>query len=133
MQIQMGNMSDDQNEAKDKWGHTEAYQIAAQRTASYTAADWEQIRTEAAEIYQLFYQHRQTTPDTPVLQQVVERWRVHLERWFYPCDGQMLQSLADLYENDLRFQHNIDKIGGNGTAGTMVSAIRHYMVTPLSD
>lgn len=126
-------MSDYQNEAKDRWGHTDAYQIAAQRTASYTAADWEQIRTEAANIYQVFYQYRHDLPDTPALQQAVERWRVHLERWFYPCDGQMLQSLADLYENDPRFQHNIDKIGGDGTAGAMVSAMRYYTVNHLSD
>ena len=39
------------DEAKQRWGHTEAYKVSAKRTKSYTEADWQKLRDEQAAIY----------------------------------------------------------------------------------
>jgi TipAS antibiotic-recognition domain len=35
--------------------------------------------------------------------------RQMIDRWFYPCSPRMHTALADLYEVDQRFAHNIDR------------------------
>ena len=37
-------------EARQRWGHTDAYAESARRTASYTKADWARIKAEGGEI-----------------------------------------------------------------------------------
>lgn len=116
-------------EAQQRWGQTASYKIAAQRTQSYTSEDWVRIKSEAAEIYQVFQMHREAEMDCAELRLAVRRWQHHIDRWFYPCDGETLIGLADLYEMDVRFQENIDKVGGEGTADCMILAIRHHALS----
>lgn len=119
------------DEAQQRWGQTDSYQIAAQRTQSYTPEDWIQIKSEAADIYRIFHLNREAYMDCVELRNAVRRWQLHINQWFYPCDDQLLLGLADLYEMDMRFQDNIDKIGGEGTAQCMILAIRHHASSNL--
>lgn len=126
------SMSDKyKDEAQQRWGQTDSYQIAAQRTQSYTPEDWIQIKSEAADIYRIFHLNREAYMDCVELRNAVRRWQLHINQWFYPCDDQLLLGLADLYEMDMRFQDNIDKIGGEGTAQCMILAIRHHASSNL--
>ena len=57
------------------------------------------------------------------VQAIVERHRLHIDRWFYPCSREMHQNLAGLYETDERFAANIDRVS-EGLTEFFVAAIR---------
>ena len=118
-------------ESKRRWGHTEALNIAAKRTKSYTAKDWVRIKAEAKEIYQGFQQSKDLPVNSKDVQKWVEAWQQHLHTTYYPCSDKQLLGLADLYEQDARYVKNIDKVGGIGTAKRMIAAIRHWKAPSL--
>lgn len=43
-----------EDEARERWGHTDAYTEAARRVASYGEAEWREIKAQAQEIERLF-------------------------------------------------------------------------------
>ena len=59
----------------------------------------------------------------PEVLAIVERHRLSIDRWFYPCSPAMHQGLATLYETDVRFSANIDK-NCAGLTPFLVAAIR---------
>lgn len=115
-----------ESETKRRWGQTEAFKIAAERTKSYTAEDWGRIKAEAKEIYQGFQQSKELPVNSKDVQKWVDAWQQHLHTTYYPCSNEQLLSLADLYEQDPRYATNIDKVGGIGTSDRMIEAIRHW-------
>lgn len=100
------------DEARERWGSTEAYQESARRTATYGQAEWEAIRKESEEIYARLVARMQqgAAPTDPEVQAAVEAHRAHLERWFYPCSKQMHKGLGEMYVADPRFAANLDKV-----------------------
>jgi DNA-binding transcriptional MerR regulator len=97
-------------EAEQRWGDTEAWQESTRRTADYTKADWQQIKTEADAIQADFLvAFTQSLPSTSEgAMEVAERHRQHIDRRFYPCDYNAHRGLADLYVSDPRFVANYD-------------------------
>jgi DNA-binding transcriptional MerR regulator len=114
-----------EEEAKQRWGDTEAYKISKQRTAGYTKQDWEKLGQEAGEIYKAFaaLMAAGTAPDSPAAMDVAERHRLHITHWFYPCAKAMHRGLGELYVNDPRFTANIDRFGA-GMSAYMCEAFR---------
>jgi DNA-binding transcriptional MerR regulator len=112
-------------EVKQRWGHTDAYKISAQRAKSYTGADWKKLKDEQAAIYAdaVAAMRSGTRPDEPRAMDVAERHRQSIDRWFYPCSSAMHCGLADLWEADLRYADNIDKHGA-GLTQYLASAVR---------
>jgi DNA-binding transcriptional MerR regulator len=94
-----------EEEARERWGHTEAYQESARRTAAYGEAEWNEIRAEAESITrELVALMRAGQPaDGPQVRALAERHRAHISRWFYPCSPQMHRGLAEMYVADDRF------------------------------
>jgi DNA-binding transcriptional MerR regulator len=113
------------DEAKQRWGHTEAYKVSMQRTQSYKEADWLKLRDEQSAIYADLFAALQngTAPDAPEAMAAAERHRLSIDRWFYPCGPAMHCGLADLYEADQRFADSIDK-HGPGLTKFLAAAIR---------
>jgi DNA-binding transcriptional MerR regulator len=100
-----------EDEARERWGDTDAYRESARRTARYGKTEWEQIKTQSAAIYaDLAALMRAGTPvsDSRV-QALVEAHRAHIDRWFYPCSVEMHRSLGAMYVADPRFTANLDK------------------------
>ena len=62
---------------------------------------------------------------SPEVQQIVQRWRDHLEYFWRPADEQLL-GLADLYNEDPRFRRNYEEIAP-GLAGFMREAVRVFV------
>ena len=114
-----------EDEAKQRWGNTDAWKISKQRTKSYTEADWKLIRDEQTAIYADLFALLKSgvAPDDPRAMDVAERARLSIDRWFYPCSPQMNAGLADTWEFDPRFEANIDKHGA-GLAKFMAAAAR---------
>ena len=94
-----------EEEARERWGHTEAYQESARRAARYGEAEWREIRREADEIVDgLAGLLRGGEPaDGPGARALAERHREHLSRWFYPCSPVMHRGLGEMYVADERF------------------------------
>ena len=99
-------------EAKQRWGDTDAWKQSARRTAAYTKEDWIAIKSEAdANITGFAEAMRAGEPATgTVAMDLAEAHRQHLSRWFYDCDYQMHRGLAELYVSDPRYMAEYDKI-----------------------
>jgi hypothetical protein len=98
-------------EAKERWGHTEAYKESMKRTKRYTEADWRRLKDEQDGIYRdaaAAMTSGKGTDDGEVMD-IAERHRLLIDRWFYPCSSAMHLGLADLYEADARFAETIDR------------------------
>jgi DNA-binding transcriptional MerR regulator len=94
-----------EDEARERWGDTAAYQESARRTRSYGEADWRLIRSESEAIVgDLIALMRSGDPaDGSAARAVAERHRGHISRWFYPCSPQMHRGLGEMYVADARF------------------------------
>jgi DNA-binding transcriptional MerR regulator len=97
--------SEYEDEARERWGDTEAYRESARRAAVYGEAEWREIRVEASEIVDgLAALLRAGAPaGGPEARALAERHREHISRWFYPCSPQMHRGLGEMYVADERF------------------------------
>jgi DNA-binding transcriptional MerR regulator len=116
--------SEYEEEARDRWGDTDAYQESARRTARYGKAEWEAIKAEGDEINQEFLKLMAagTPADDPAAMDVAERHRLHITKWFYDCSKEIHAGLGQMYVADVRFKTNIDK-AGEGLAEYMSAAV----------
>ena len=103
--------SEYEDEARERWGHTEAYRESARRTAEYGEREWQQIRAEFEEIVRSFAGLLAAgQPATgEAARAVAERHRRHITRWFYPCSPGMHRGLAEMYISDERFKQNYER------------------------
>jgi DNA-binding transcriptional MerR regulator len=112
-----------EKEAEERWGETDSWRISKERTARYTDDDWAKIKAEQAAVYRELAALLVAGTPPAGAGEVVERHRLVIDRWFYPCSERMHRALADLYENDARFAANIDQHGAGLTA-YLCAAIR---------
>ncbi|MBV9605130.1 MAG: MerR family transcriptional regulator [Solirubrobacterales bacterium] len=97
--------SEYEEEARERWGHTDAYRESARRAASYGEAEWGEIRGEAAAIVSelMALMGAGAPAEGAEARALAERHRRHISRWFYPCSPQMHRGLAEMYVADERF------------------------------
>lgn len=113
------------NEAKQKWGKTDAYNQSLKKHDSYNSQDKIKMMKESEEIFKSFAQSRNLDPKDEKVQNLVKRWQDYITKYSYDCTKQILSSLAVMYTEDERFKANIDKYG-EGTAKFMSDAIMIY-------
>jgi DNA-binding transcriptional MerR regulator len=103
--------SEYEDEARERWGDTRAYQESARRARRYGEAEWAEIRREAEEIVrELAALLRAGEPaDGGRARAVAERHRRHISRWFYPCPPEMHRGLGEMYVADERFTRNYER------------------------
>ncbi len=101
-----------EDEVKERWGHTEAYKESARRTKGYTKADWERFKAESEEIGTAIaaLMDEGVPPEDPRAMEQVERHRLQIDRWFYPCSREMHENLGRLDVADPRFTATYEKI-----------------------
>jgi DNA-binding transcriptional MerR regulator len=94
-----------EEEARERWGRTDAYQESMRRAGQYGETEWDEIRAEAESITrELVALMRAGRPaDGPEARALAERHRRHISRWFYPCSLQMHRGLGEMYVADERF------------------------------
>ncbi len=117
-----------EDEAKEKWGETEAYAISAKRTARYGNAELARAKAEAYEVMQAMAAVMQNdgtagAADSEEAMEVAERHRLHIDHWFYPCSRAMHAGLAEMYEADERFADTFEAIA-EGLATFFADAVR---------
>jgi DNA-binding transcriptional MerR regulator len=101
-----------EQEARERWGHTEAYRESARRAAAYGETEWRQIRAESDEVVRDFaalLSAGEPAGGEPA-RAVAERHREHISRWFYPVGSDMHRNLAQMYVSDPRFAATYDAV-----------------------
>jgi MerR family transcriptional regulator, thiopeptide resistance regulator len=106
------NLGEHAEEARQRWGDTDAWKQSQRRTASYAKDDWIQIKSEADENIREFAAALQAgEPAAGTLaMDLAEAHRQHLVRWFYDCEYNMHRGLAEMYIADPRYSASYDDI-----------------------
>lgn len=105
-------------EAKEKWGHTDAYKEYEQKhTNSADKTDeFMQIFAEIGKVKHL-------SPDCEEAERLIKKLQKFITENYYTCTDEILKGLGEMYVSDERFKNNIDKAGGIGTAEFTSKAI----------
>jgi MerR family transcriptional regulator, thiopeptide resistance regulator len=100
-----------EQEAEQRWGSTPAYAESARRTKSYGPNEWQQIKQEADAINRELAEllAHGAPADGEAARALAERHRLHIDRWFYPCEPSMHVGLGRMYVADDRFAVNYEK------------------------
>ncbi|MBR5617689.1 MAG: MerR family transcriptional regulator [Oscillospiraceae bacterium] len=106
-------------EAKAKWGKTEAYREYEQRGSRDTGDGLMAVFAELGKV-------RQLDPAASEVQELVKNLQDFITANYYTCTKQILQGLGQMYAADPRFKENIDRAGGAGTADFAARAIEIY-------
>lgn len=114
-----------QEEAQQRWGHTETYKQSMKRASKYTKQDWARIAADSDRIYKSLAQNMDKDPSHPTVQDLIAQWQQHITENYYNCDKNILSCLGQMYVEDQRFTENIDKYG-KGLAHFMSKAIEIY-------
>ena len=112
-------------EAKARWGNTEAYRESAWRTAKYSAEDFARIQEQSNGLFREFATLVGVSPSDERVQALVKRWQTLISESYYFCSDEILEGLGQMYVADERFTKNLDQFGA-GTAQLMSDAISAY-------
>ena len=101
-----------EDEARERWGDTDAYKESTKRAARYTKEDWKRFKAESHRIMADFAELMDSgaAPDSPEAMAVAERHRLQIDSWFYPCSSEMHANLGRMYVADPRFAANYEKV-----------------------
>lgn len=114
-----------EEEARRRWGRTEAYKESTRRAARYSKSDRARINAEREKIEARMVELMQAgaPADGDDAAAVAEEARLHIDRWYYPCSPQMHVGLAEMYAADPRFREHYDKRAA-GLAEWVAAAIK---------
>src|SRR5690606_26502635 len=100
-----------QDEAQERWGHTDAWKQSAARWASYSKTDMERMKQELAQVYEQLEKvfATGTRPDAPAALAAIECARLLTDRWFYDCPKEFHVKGTDWVSSDARYIRNIDR------------------------
>ena len=115
------------DEAKEKWGKTDAYKEHAERTKNYSKQKWNDLAIGIDNIMAEFTtcMRKGQTPDCAETQNLVKILQSHITENYYHCTNEILTGLGQMYVADERFKSNIDK-HADGTAEFICEAIEIY-------
>lgn len=112
-------------EARKKYGGTDAYKVSEEKTSKYTKTDWERITEDMNSIYRELAALMDKDPEDDKVQELIHKWRMHISENFYNCTPEIFRGLGELYISDSRFTENIDKFG-EGLANFLSQGIEVY-------
>ena len=117
-------MKNYENEARSRWGNTDAYREHEQKTKNYTNEKWTEANDGLMAIFAEFatLKNSGATADSPEAQALVAKLQAHITANYYTCTDEILAGLGKMYVADERFKKNIDKCG-DGTAEFTADAI----------
>lgn len=112
------------DEARARWGQTEAFRQSQRRAAGYTASDWEQISRESSAVEaRLAAAMIEGWPsDSSIAMDLAETHRDLLSRWFYDCSPELHCALGSMYVEDERFTRHYEQ-RATGLASYLCEAI----------
>lgn len=113
------------DEAKQRWGNTDAYKESEQKTAGYSADKRNDVNAGLNAVLAEFAVALKdgATPESETAQSLVRKLQQYITDNFYTCTDEILAGLGQMYVADERFRSNIDR-NGEGTAEFISEAIR---------
>ena len=116
------------NEARERWGDTDAYREHKDKTKNYTKEKWTEANDGLMAIFAEFAACKNSgaSADSAEAQVLVAKLQAHITANYYTCTDEILAGLGKMYACDERFKKNIDKYG-DGTAEFAAEGIRIYV------
>lgn len=121
-----------EDEAKQRWGDTDAYKESQAKTAGYSKDKWNDVLAGMNGVFAEFAACRNggdstdgDSTDSDSVQQLVKKLQDYITANFYHCTEDILAGLGQMYVCDERFKNNIDS-HGEGTAEFVSEAIKIY-------
>ena len=120
-------MKNYENEARSRWGNTDAYCEHEEKTKYYTKEKWAEANDGLMTIFAEFAACKASgaSTDSNEAQALVAKLQAHITSNYYTCTDEILAGLGKMYIADERFKKNIDKYG-EGTAEFVTDAIEVY-------
>ena len=117
-----------EEEAKKRWGETDAYKEHQEKTKDYSKEKWQDANAGLEEIFKEFAlcKAEGATPDSKEALALVQKLQNYITEQYYTCTKEILAGLGKMYVADERFRKNIDK-HGEGTAEFVSEAIGKYV------
>ena len=121
-------MKNYENEARSRWGNTDAYREHEQKTKNYTKEKWTEASCGLMKIFAEFAACKKngSLAKSVETQTIVCKLRDFITQNYYTCTDEILAGLGKMYVCDERFKKNIDKYG-EGTAEFAAEGIRIYV------
>ena len=97
--------SEHEDEVKERWGETDAYEESARRTRKFTKGGWARFKAESDAVNSdiaALMDEGVATGDARAMD-AAERHRLLIDAWFYPCSQEMHARLGRMYVADPRF------------------------------
>ena len=103
-------MHEYENEAKERWGDTDAYRQSSAKTSKYSKEDFAAAKVDQEAATELFvYAFGNSLPvDSLKAKEAVIAHRAAITKWFYDCSIEMQKQLAIMYVEDPRFKEYYD-------------------------
>ena len=103
-------MHEYENEAKERWGDTDAYRQSSAKSSKYSKEDFAAAKVDQEAATELFvYAFGNSLPiDSPKAKEAVIAHRAAITKWFYDCSIEMQKQLAIMYVEDPRFKEYYD-------------------------
>lgn len=120
-------INDYKNEARERWGNTDAYREYETKKKSYIEQKYDAVNVDMKAIFDEFFDCKISgkTVDSAEARALVVKLQAHITENYYTCTDEILAGLGKMYVADERFRQNIDK-SGEGTAEFAAEAIAAY-------
>ena len=113
-------------QAKEKWGHTDAYRESQEKTRDKTKEQLLETGDKLMAIFGEIGAIRNGDPASPEAQALVKKLQDFITAHYYNCTKQILRGLGQMYIAGDSMTENIDSAGGSGTAEFANRAIEVY-------
>ncbi|GAB6931160.1 TipAS antibiotic-recognition domain-containing protein [Paenibacillus sp. JCM 10914] len=118
-------------EAKWRYGETEAYQAFEQKLQELASSEKERQFAEFEQNMERVFRRLAAcihlSPTSDEVQQLVAEWRSYLDQSM-DCDAHLLTCIADTYQSDARFKQYINQFSEQGDlAGFVCEAVGWYV------
>ena len=116
-----------EDEAKRRWGSTDAYKESQAKTTGYSKEKWNDVLAGMNSVFAEFAESKKCgeSADSDTAQRLVKKLQDYITANFYHCTNDILAGLGQMYVCDERFKKNIDS-HGEGTAEFVAEAIKIY-------
>lgn len=116
-----------EDEAKLRWGATDAYKESQAKTVGYSKEKWNDVLAGMNGVFAEFAACKKCggSADSETAQRLVKKLQDYITANFYHCTDDILAGLGQMYVCDERFKKNIDS-HGEGTAEFVAEAIKIY-------
>jgi len=113
-------------EAKQKWGKTDAYAESQEKMKNQTDAEQKANSDALMAQFASLGKLKDLSPSSPEAQNGIKALQDCITKNYYNCTKEILKALGTMYINDDRFRASIDSAGGEGTASFVNKAIEEY-------